>query len=319
MSIIRGIKVGTTTITSVYSDGNDRSDSKEFTVTAVSLSSISKPSNTVYTGSPIEPIVSVTAIVNGISTTLTVNEDYLLTYSNNTNAGTATVTATGINNFTGSVSQTWTITGAEITVSADDQSYDYDGLYHGSPVSASTVGNNAVTITYNMSEPSGANDYPLTTAPQIRNVADSGIVYFKVTAPNHLDYTGTYSLEVGAKEATLSWGTTSWVFDGTEHHTTCVVTNLESGDTCNVILSGNTITNIGSTVVTATGLSNSNYTLPSDANVLSVTLSVSPGLFVKLSGTWTPVKEVYKRISGVWVKQAMESSFSTSEKYIKMN
>ena len=95
--------------------------------------------------------------------------------------------------------------------------------------------------------------------------------------------------------------------------------NLESGDTCNVILSGNTITNIGSTVVTATGLSNSNYTLPSDANVLSVTLSVSPGLFVKLSGTWTPVKEVYKRISGVWVKQAMESSFSTSEKYIKMN
>lgn len=319
MSIIRGTKVGKTTITSVYSDGNDRSDSKEFTVTAVSLSSISKPSNTVYTGSPIEPVVSVTAIVDGVSKTLTVNEDYLLTYSNNTNAGTATVTATGINNFKGSVSQTWTITGAEITVTANDQSYDYDGLYHGGPVSATTIGNNAVTITYNMSQPSGTNDYPVTETPQIRNVDDSGTVYFKVSAPNHLDYVGSYNLEVGAKEATLSWGVTSWIFDGTAHQTTCMVTNLVSGDTCDVILSGNTITNIGSTVVTATGLSNSNYTLPSDANVLSVTLSVSPGLFVKLSGTWTPVKEVYKRISGTWVKQAMESAFSTSEKYIKMN
>jgi gliding motility-associated-like protein len=51
--------------------------------------------------------------------TLTENQDYTLSYSNNTNAGTATVLITGQGNYTGSTSITFTVLKRTITVSAD--------------------------------------------------------------------------------------------------------------------------------------------------------------------------------------------------------
>jgi len=322
MSIIKGIKVGTTDITSTYVDNASRSDTKQIEVTAVSLTSISKPSDTVYTGFAIEPIPVVSAMVNGELTVLENGKDYDLTYSNNINVGSyATVTATGKGNFTGSVFETWNITGATISVSTEDQTYVYDGNLHGETPTITTVNNQTPTIKYRLSN-SGA--YTLTDTPQLKDVVNSGYagfdgtVYFQVTAPNHNTYEGSYQLEITPKTVTLSWGTRTWTYDGNPHRTTCIVTNLVSGDTCTVTLTGNSITNIGSTTVTATGLSNTNYTLEGASNT-SITLTVSPGLFIKLSGTWTPVKEVYKRVSGSWVKQDMTTAFSTSEAYVKKN
>ena len=116
MTIIKGIKVGTTEITSAYSDGNNRSDTKELEVIAVSLQAvngvISSPSNTVYTGFAITPTPAVTVTLDGVVTTLQLGTDYTLSYANNINVGTATVTATGIGNYSGTISSTWTITGA---------------------------------------------------------------------------------------------------------------------------------------------------------------------------------------------------------------
>lgn len=234
MSLITGIKVGKTDITSTYIDNTSGSDTKEFTVTAVSLGSISVPeSTTTYTGSAIEQFPTVTAIVNGETVVLDSGTDYDWTYTNNVNVSTnqvkATVTATGKGNFTGTVSTTWMIT---------------------------------------------------------------------------------------PKEAVLSWGQTSWTYDGNEHHTECSVINLEGNDTCTVTLSGNSITNIGQTTVTATGLSNSNYSLPTDR---SVVLTVLAGMFVKLSGVWTPVKKVFKKVGGSWIQQTFGEAFSTSEAYVKKN
>ena len=231
MKQIKGIKVGTTEITSTYTDGVSGSDSTSFEVTAVSLSSISTPVDTVYTGFDIKPIPDVFAIVDGVQRTLELGVDYDLTYSNNINVGNyATVTATGIGNYTGTLPQTWNIV---------------------------------------------------------------------------------------PKVVSLQWGPTSWRYDGNPHSTTCVVSNLVSGDTCTVTLSGNSITNIGSTTVTAIGLSNSNYKLPESG--ITQTLTINPGLFVKISGNWTPVKAVYKRVSGSWVQQDMTTAFSTSGRYIKSN
>lgn len=234
MKQITGIKVGKTNITSTYVDNVSQSDSKEFTVTAVSLGTISSIDNSVYDGTEIRPLPIITAIVNGNTVELQNGIDYILEYSNNVNASTntvkATVTATGIGNYTGTLSQTWNIV---------------------------------------------------------------------------------------PKVVSLQWGPTSWRYDGNPHSTTCVVSNLVSGDTCTVTLSGNSITNIGSTTVTATGLDNPNYTL-SGADNTSVLLVINPGLFVKLSGIWTPVKAVYKRVSGSWVQQDMTTAFDTTKKYIKV-
>lgn len=230
VSTIKGIRVGKTNITSTYTDDDSQSSVPQlFEVTAVSLGTISQIEDIEYTGSSIEPDPIVTAIVNGQSTQLVRDRDYTLSYSDNTDAGQATITATGIGNFTGTTSRTWNIT---------------------------------------------------------------------------------------QKEVILVWGTTSWTYDGSAHSTTCTAIGLVTGDSCDVILSGNSITNIGSTTVTATGLSNPNYKLPS---VVTQTLVVSPGMFVRLSGTWTPVKEVYKKVSGAWVKQDINTAFSTSEKYLKVN
>ena len=320
MARIKGIKVGITDIISTYSDETSQSDSKQLEVVAVAFQdvsgAISTPENTVYTGSPITPTPTVTVTLDGVVTTLELGSDYTLSYSNNTNAGQATVTATGTGNYTGTLSSNWTITGATLTVVANDQSYIYDGNLHGSSVTATSVNNQPVTIKYGLTE----GTYNLDSAPQIRNVGEisSGIVYFQVTAPNHITYTGSYQLVITPIVANLTWGVTSWTYDGLAHSTTCVVSNLLSGDTCDVILSGNSITNIGSTTVTATGLTNSNYTL-TGASDTTMTITIDPGLFVKLSGTWTVVKSVWKKISGEWVEQDMNSAFSTSERYKKMN
>jgi len=249
MSIIKGIKVGTTDITSTYVDGNDRSDTKQLEVVPVSFQdvsgTISKPDNTVYTGSAITPTPTVTVVLDEVVTTLELGTDYTLSYSNNTNAGTATVTATGIGNYTGTLFSTWTITSASfLSVVANDQSYVYDGELHGEPVTATSVNDQPITITYRTTS---SGSYNLSTAPQIRDIGEipSGTVYFKVSAPNHTDYEGTYQL-----------------------------------------------------VITA-------------------------GLFVKLSGAWTSVKKVYKRVSGEWVEQPYNTwngtVFNISAKYKKMN
>ena len=66
----------------------------------VSISSATvKVSDQTFTGSALTPLVSVT--LNG--STLTKGTDYTVSYSNNTSIGTATVTVTGIGNYTGKV------------------------------------------------------------------------------------------------------------------------------------------------------------------------------------------------------------------------
>ncbi len=61
-----------------------------------------------YTGSPITPAVSVT--LKG--TQLMKDRDYTIAYTNHTNVGTATVTVTGIGNYTGTSTRTFVISKA---------------------------------------------------------------------------------------------------------------------------------------------------------------------------------------------------------------
>ena len=55
----------------------------------------------IYTGEPIEPSGTNVTVKAG-NVTLTEGDDYTLSYSNNTDIGTATVTAIGKGNYTGS-------------------------------------------------------------------------------------------------------------------------------------------------------------------------------------------------------------------------
>ena len=109
--------------------------------------------------------------------------------------------------------------------------------------------------------------------PKAKNAGDYTVYYKVIGDDNHMDVAEkSVKASIVAKEAVLTWGTLTWAYDGNAHSTTCSVGNLEGSDTCTVTLSGNSITNVGSTTVTATGLSNSNYKLPtSTTNTLSIT------------------------------------------------
>ena len=85
--------------------------------TSISTATVATIANQTYTGKAITPKPTVKVG----STTLKLNTDYTLSYKNNVNAGTATVTVTGKGAYTGSVSKTFKIARASIsgaTVSA---------------------------------------------------------------------------------------------------------------------------------------------------------------------------------------------------------
>lgn len=312
MSLIKGIGIGFSDITGTY---KVLSDTERLNVIALDLAeygNVLSIDDVIYTGNPHTPTPTVTAVVGGETVTLVKDRDYTLSYTNNTNAGQATVTITGLSPFTGTIEKKWNINPADITVVAQDQTYVYNHSEQGSGVVVSVVDSSTPTVKYRITS---SGDYTLTSVPTRMDVGTT-TVYYKVTAPNHNDNVGSYTLTITSLVAVLSWGETTWTYDGQGHSTTCIVSNLIPGDTCNVILGNNSITNIGSETITAIALSNTNYELPTDSTV-SITITITPGLFIKLSGTWTPVKEVYKRVSGSWVKQDMTTAFSTSEAYVK--
>ena len=77
------------------------------------VSMVGAASDVVYNGSAFTPSPFVVDAERGV--TLVSDMDYTLSYSNNKNVGTATVTVTGIGNYSGSVSKTFTIAKAEVT------------------------------------------------------------------------------------------------------------------------------------------------------------------------------------------------------------
>ena len=106
-------------------------------------------------------------IVKSGNTKLTLNKDYTLSYSNNTNAGTATVTATGLGNYAGATgSAEFTIAKAAVALTwsgADTRTYDGKA----SNVTASVtnkIGNDDVTVTVTGGDAVNAGTYTAAVA-----------------------------------------------------------------------------------------------------------------------------------------------------------
>ena len=120
--------------------------------------------------------------------------------------------------------------------------------------------------------------------------------------------------------AELVWGTTSWLYDGTAHSTTCRVGNLVGSDTCTVTLSDNSITDVGTIIVTATALSNSNYRLPMPQPDKTARLTIHPCMYIKAGDEWVSIKCIYKKVNGSWVVQTTEATirslFSEAGRYL---
>ena len=115
VSYSNNVNAGKATIT-VTGKGNYTGEvKKDFTISPKTLTDANVKDITesyVYTGAEIKPEITVTD-----TATITPN-DYSVSYSNNVNAGNATITITGSSNYAGTVSKTFTISKAELPKNA---------------------------------------------------------------------------------------------------------------------------------------------------------------------------------------------------------
>ncbi|SDL27023.1 Leucine rich repeat-containing protein [Sarcina sp. DSM 11001] len=113
---VRGVGAGTATITAAAADGSGVTATCTVTVSKLSVANVTVSGLTAktYTGKALTQ----TPTVKLGSTTLKLNTDYKLSYTNNTNAGTATLTVTGIGNYTGTKKATFTINKAAQKITA---------------------------------------------------------------------------------------------------------------------------------------------------------------------------------------------------------
>lgn len=107
VSYSNNVNVGTATVTVTGKGDYTGTVKKTFTIKAKSISDllISSISDQTYTGSAIEPEI----VIDSGAGTLVSGTDYTVSYSNNTNVGTATATITGKGNYTGTTSVTFDI------------------------------------------------------------------------------------------------------------------------------------------------------------------------------------------------------------------
>ncbi|GAB6395287.1 MAG: Ig-like domain-containing protein [Bacteroidales bacterium] len=124
---------GTATVTVTGKDFYNSKASKQFTINPKPIAGDwaiqGIPATYTFSGDSIKPAPVVTD-KNG-STTFELNKDYTVSYSDNLDAGRATVTVTGNNNYSGSVSETFTIEkklfSNAITVALERETYEYTG------------------------------------------------------------------------------------------------------------------------------------------------------------------------------------------------
>lgn len=96
-------------------------------------------------------------------------------------------------------------------------------------------------------------------------------VYFKIlpASPNYREYISSIEYTITPRPVELEWGQLKWLYDGNTHSTTCVVSNLIEGDSCEIVLDNNLVgPEIGTQIVKAIRVTNTNYTLSSVAEEL---------------------------------------------------
>lgn len=126
------LKAGTATITATKAadvDYNEATATLTVTVNSKSLENaqVQVSGEYTYDGNAKEPSGNAVTVTLG-DKTLTENEDYTLSYENNTDAGEATVTAAGKGNYSGTATGSFTIAKATLTVTGvTAQGRAYDG------------------------------------------------------------------------------------------------------------------------------------------------------------------------------------------------
>ena len=205
--------------------------------------------------------IGVTNVTDGI--TSIANSKYNVTYSNNINAGTATVNIEDIagDDLIVYGSTTFTINKKDLIVTAKAKSITYgeeptnDGVTYNSFAPGEDENVLGGTLAY-------ANDYT-----QYGDVGDYTITPSGLTGANYNISFVAGTLTVGQKEVGLTWSeTTSFPYDGASHGLTATATGMVNGDEIGVTVTGAQISggNHTATASALTGTKAGNYKLPAE-------------------------------------------------------
>lgn len=193
------VNAGTGTITITGKGIYGGSVKKTFRIKklGISASAVSGTGNKVYTGSVIKPVPAVK--VGG--RTLKNGTDFTVSYKNNTEPGTATLSVTGKGNYSGSVSKTFKITARAIN---DVEVTVPDTVFTGEQVRPDVV------VSYGNYQFINNSDYTLSFKDNV-NIGTASVV---VTGKNHLSGSRTVtfpiekanisSTEIAVKDATFT-------------------------------------------------------------------------------------------------------------------
>ena len=222
-----------------------------------------------YTGSAIKPDpTSVTYTLNGQSATLTKNTDYTIGYSNNTNAGTATMTLTGIGDYCGTKSNTYTINPVAANVSAPTARTNL--TYNGSAQALCTAGScTGGTLYYSTNDGSSWT----TTVPKATNAGTYTLWYKFDADANHTGSIaktslGTVTIAQAAALVSAPAAKTNLTYNGSAQ-ALCTAGSRTSGTLYYSTDNGSSWT---TTVPTATNAGDYTlcYKLDADANHVSI-------------------------------------------------
>jgi uncharacterized repeat protein (TIGR02543 family) len=176
-----------------------------------------------YTGSAISPDVT----VSDGETALVLNTDYTVDCSDNVNAGTATMTITGMGNYDGTVEKTFTISPASVTLTANSDTKEYNGAEQ--TVTGFTSSVNGLTFTGVSASGSGTDtgSYDVIFTDVTLNTTKDDTGNYVVTETTNGTLTITDAItNYGAAKITWNQNGKTATFDGTSVATISITEDI---------------------------------------------------------------------------------------------
>ena len=222
-----------------------------------------------YDGTELKPTVT----VKDGSAVLVEGTDYTLAFTNNVNVGTATVTATGIGNYSGTKTATYTIIKADITPTAPTAQ---TGLVYTTQPQALIAAGQAQggEMQYSLDNETWSTNIPTGTE------AKEYTVYYKVVADANHNDVAAQSFKVTIEQATLTAATlteTNFIYNQQEQ--TALAAIVSAGaitvPDAGYEIADNKATNVGNYTATLTGKGNFWSIVAANANLFNITLGTN--------------------------------------------
>ena len=295
VSYKNNINAGTASVTITGKGSYSGSQTKNFTITPADLTKTTislSASSFIYDGAEKKPAITIKAGKKQ----LTLNKDYTISYKNNTNVGTASVTVTGKGNYTGTISKSFTIAATNLST-ADVKLSAASFTYNGKAFTPS------VTVTCNGKVLTNGTDYSVAYTNNI-NAGTSRVTITGIGA-----YSGvkTVTFRIKRAKATLTPTAAALTLTQSSRKTAVIKRkktdgkiSLKSSNSKIVKISGTSIIPLspGKATVTITAAQGRNYNAVSAKISISVrplpvsSLSLKSSAKGQATASWKQVKSI---------------------------